>query len=67
MTQFNGEAPQPLEESDLLTVKEVAKLLRIHPKKVYALPIPRVRLSVRRIRFSRRAVQSFVSANREAA
>lgn len=47
----------------LLTASEVATILRVRPKEVYDLPLPAVRLSARRLRWTRSTVEQFV-ANR---
>lgn len=51
----------------LLDAAEVGRLLLVHPKRVYGLPIPRVRLSARRIRWSRADVEAYVVGRRERA
>jgi hypothetical protein len=48
----------------LLTVKEVAVILQVPVKKVYALPIPRVALSKRRVRFMDEDVRAFIRRSR---
>ena len=49
---------------NLLTLHDVAGLLRVHPKRVYSLPIPRVKLSTRRTRWQRADVDAFVVSRR---
>lgn len=44
----------------LLTVRQVAALLAISPKKVYALPMRQVRLSERRVRYLMADVLAFI-------
>jgi hypothetical protein len=51
--------------SALLTVTDVAALLRVPAKKVYALPIPRVTVSLRRVRFLESDVQAFIRSRRK--
>ena len=48
----------------LLTATHVAEYLQIAPKKVYALPIPRVQLSQRRVRFLESDVLAYVQKHR---
>ncbi len=50
----------------LLTVKEVAAILSIPNKKVYGLPIPRVSLSARRVRFLDSDLRAFIRRRRVA-
>jgi hypothetical protein len=50
----------------LLTAAEVGKLLRVATKKVYELPIPKIVLSPRRIRYSERDVRAYVERSRAA-
>ncbi len=50
---------------DLLTAEQVAQILRIRAKEVYQLPLPVVRLSPRRLRWVRSAVEQFVSSQVE--
>jgi predicted DNA-binding transcriptional regulator AlpA len=45
----------------LLTAEEVASILRIGPKEVYTLPIRAVRLSARRLRWTRGTIEQFIS------
>lgn len=59
-----GEAP---DATGLLVAGEVASLLRISPKKVYALPIPRVELSPGRVRWMATDVYAFIRRARRAA
>jgi len=46
---------------DLLTAEQVAAVLKIRPKEVYTLPLPAVRLSARRLRWTRTTIKQFVS------
>jgi predicted DNA-binding transcriptional regulator AlpA len=50
---------------DLLTAEQVAALLKIRPKEVYTLPIPAVRLSARRLRWTRSSLDQFISSHAE--
>jgi len=49
----------------LLTAKEVGKLLSVPAKSVYELPIPRIRLGVRRLRWRPHDVDEFITGRRE--
>ncbi len=51
-------------DNPLWTAAEVGAYLRISPKKVYELPIPRVELSARRVRFLSSDVFAFVQRHR---
>ena len=55
------------EGDELLTVAEVAKVLRLPPKKVYALPIARVELTPRRFRWLRRDLRAYINSQRRIA
>lgn len=46
--------------TSLLTALEVAALLGIRPKRVYELPIPRVRLGTKTIRWRMKDIQTYV-------
>jgi hypothetical protein len=50
----------------LMTAGEVADYLRVPRKKVYSLPIPRVELSARRIRWLENDVLAFTRRQRTA-
>jgi predicted DNA-binding transcriptional regulator AlpA len=50
---------------DLLTAEQVAAVLKIRPKEVYTLPLPAVRLSARRLRWSRSSLDQFISSHAE--
>jgi predicted DNA-binding transcriptional regulator AlpA len=50
---------------DLLTAEQVAAVLKIRPKEVYTLPLPAVRLSARRLRWTRSSLDQFISAHTE--
>ncbi len=49
----------------LLTAAEVAEWLQVHPKRIYELPIRRVRLSSKRIRFRPDDVRAFLERRSE--
>ncbi len=49
-----------------LTAGEVGTLLRLPPKSVYELPIPRVRLGPRRIRWRPADVRAFITRRTQA-
>lgn len=51
----DGWDPEPL-----LTAEEVGEILQVPKKSVYELPIPRVRISKRRIRWRPKDVRQFV-------
>jgi predicted DNA-binding transcriptional regulator AlpA len=53
------------ESDDLLTAVQVAAVLKIRPKEVYTLPLTAVRLSARRLRWTRSSVDQFVSTHFE--
>ena len=44
----------------LLTAEDVGGILRVPAKSVYELPLPRVRLGTRRIRWKRCEVRAFI-------
>jgi len=46
---------------ELLTAKELAQHLRLPQKAVYDLPIPRIKLSSGRVRWSRADVEQFLA------
>ena len=48
------------DEEPLMTYKEVAALLNCAPKDVYNLPIPRVHLTTKRIRWRPADVRAFI-------
>lgn len=50
---------------DLLTAEQVAAVLKIRPKEVYTLPLPAVRLSARRLRWTRSSLDQFISTHTE--
>jgi predicted DNA-binding transcriptional regulator AlpA len=50
---------------DLLTAEQVAAVLKIRPKEVYTLPVPAVRLSARRLRWTRSSLDQFISSHTE--
>jgi predicted DNA-binding transcriptional regulator AlpA len=50
---------------DLLTAEQVAFILKIRPKEVYTLPLPAVRLSARRLRWTRSSLDQFISSHGE--
>jgi hypothetical protein len=51
----------------LWTKNEVALFLKMSPDRVYALPIPKIRLSPRRLRWRPEAVKAYAKAREEAA
>jgi hypothetical protein len=50
----------------LLTAADVAQRLRIHPKRVYDLPIPQVRPSAGRVRWLPSDIDAFIARMRAA-
>lgn len=56
----DGWDPEPL-----LTAEELAAKLQMPQKAVYSLPIPRVRISERRVRWRPRDVRSWIEERRE--
>ena len=50
---------------DLLTAEQVAVVLKIRPKEVYTLPLAAVRLSARRLRWTRSSLDEFISSHAE--
>lgn len=50
---------------DLLTAEQVAAVLKIRPKEVYTLRLPAVRLSARRLRWTRSSLDQFISTHAE--
>jgi predicted DNA-binding transcriptional regulator AlpA len=50
---------------DLLTAEQVAAVLKIRPKEVYAMPLPAVRLSARRLRWTRSSLDQFIASHAE--
>lgn len=56
---FNSKA------DDLLTADQVAALLKIRAKEVYTLPLPAVRLSARRLRWTRSTIEQFITTRSE--
>jgi predicted DNA-binding transcriptional regulator AlpA len=57
----DGYDPEPL-----MTATEVAKVLKLAPKAVYDLPIKRVRLGPRRLRWRPEDVRAFIAKRTEA-
>jgi hypothetical protein len=57
MTEVRELAPLP---NDVLTVEEVATMLKTSPKQVRRLPIPKARISPRCVRYLREDVIAFV-------
>lgn len=49
----------------LLTAEEVGEILKVPKKSVYELPIPRVRIGKRRIRWRPEAVRKFIEDRTE--
>jgi len=60
-------AGQPARTESLLTAADVAAYLNIAPRKVYGLPIPRVELSPRRVRWLQSDVVAYVRQHRRPA
>ena len=58
-------APFSSATDDLLTAEQVAAVLKIRPKEVYTLPLQAVRLTARRLRWSRASLDEFVSSRLE--
>ncbi len=56
----DGYDPEPL-----LDAKQVARILRIPPKSVYELPLPRVRIGRRRVRWRPAELREFISRRSE--
>jgi predicted DNA-binding transcriptional regulator AlpA len=50
---------------DLLTAVQVAAVLKIRPKEVYTLPLAAVRLSARRLRWTRSSLDQFIASRAE--
>jgi predicted DNA-binding transcriptional regulator AlpA len=67
-----GEAPRlelvgdGYDAEPLLTAGDVGTLLKLPPKSVYELPIPRVRLGPRRIRWRPADVRAFITRRTQA-
>jgi predicted DNA-binding transcriptional regulator AlpA len=59
------QAPFSSATDDLLTAAQVAAVLKIRPKEVYTLPLRAVRLTARRLRWSRSSLDEFVSSRLE--
>lgn len=62
---YQGEGLRGFEPSQLLTAADVAQLLRIHPKRVFDLPIPQVRPSAARVRWLAADVDAFIANKRD--
>lgn len=58
--QGDGYDPEPL-----LTAKEVSEILKVPRKSVYELPIPRVRVGKRRVRWRPEAIRKFIEKRTE--
>jgi predicted DNA-binding transcriptional regulator AlpA len=58
-------APFSSATDDLLTATQVAAVLKIRPKEVYTLPLQAVRLSARRLRWTRSSLDQFISSRAE--
>lgn len=58
--QGDGYDPEPL-----LTADEVSEILKVPKKSVYDLPIPRVRIGKRRLRWRPEAIREFVMERTE--
>lgn len=63
-SSFAALSEEPETESDIMTARDVAGMLRMHPKKVYELPIAQVRLSPRRVRWLKSDVRAYISRQR---
>ena len=50
---------------DLLTAEQVAAVLKIRAKEVYTLPLAAVRLSARRLRWTRSSLDQFIASHAE--
>ena len=48
----------------LLTASEVATLLRVHPKRIYALGLPTIRLSGKSVRYDPRDIAAWLASRR---
>lgn len=64
-TADRGAELRGFEPSRLLTATDVAQLLRIHPKRVFDLPIPQVRPSAARVRWLAADVDAFIANKRD--
>lgn len=51
-------------QPELLTVREVSSILRMHPQRVYKMPIPRILLSRGRVRWHRADILAFIESRR---
>ncbi len=67
LVPVEGSEQEALNGPELLTAKEVGALLRIAAKKVYELPLARVELSPRRVRWLRVDVLAYIRRQRHAA
>lgn len=63
-TSFASISEEEGDEPALLTAREVADILRVHPKKVYELSLAQVRLSPRRVRWLRTDVRAYINRQR---
>ena len=61
------EVSEGSEDPNLMTAREVGAYLRIASKKVYELPIPRVELSARRVRWLQTDLLAYIRRQRRAA
>lgn len=61
----HGAAAFDSKSDDLLTAAQGAAVLKIRPKEVYTLSLPVVRLSARRLRWTRSSLDQFVSSHAE--
>jgi predicted DNA-binding transcriptional regulator AlpA len=67
-SRLSGRTPAaPFDGERLLTAADVGRYLAIPAKKVYDLPLHRVRLSEKRVRFLESDVRAYVNRQRSAA
>ncbi len=64
MTDPEPDDERPFRGGRLLKAADVGAFLQLDPKKVYELPIPRVLLSGRRVRYLESDVLAFISKHR---
>ena len=58
------EPPPPFRGARLLKAADVGEFLQVDPKKVYELPIPKITLSGRRVRYLESDVLAYISKHR---
>jgi predicted DNA-binding transcriptional regulator AlpA len=61
-----GEEARPFAGGRVLTAKQVGEYLQIPAKKVYELPIPKVHVSEKRVRYLESDVQEYIRKHRSA-